>query len=112
FGFFFAPAKLAPRPPDALGLDGSDGDHVASVDRHGLENRIRRAVETDADVTRCRVRVGRTRAEARVVTPWDVDGGQVRERATQAMTAALETIGLDRDLRTRVRVDRERERVA
>ncbi|CAN5332967.1 MAG: hypothetical protein H0V93_02545 [Euzebyales bacterium] len=111
-GLLFVIAELAPRRPVALGLAGSDGDHAASVDRQGLESRIRRAVETDADVARCRVRVGRRRAEARVVTPWDVDGGQVRERATQAMTAALETIGLDRDLRTRVRVDRERERVA
>lgn len=99
--------ELWPRRPLELPVR----DHVAgrsmSIDRRGLQQRLRRVIEQDADVVNALVQVRRS-AHVRVLVPPGVDRRQVRTRITERLRAAVDGLELAAPLPVQVRVDRVR----
>ncbi|CAN5852490.1 hypothetical protein BH23ACT10_BH23ACT10_36050 [soil metagenome] len=101
--------EVIPPRPEQLALHGPTAA-AASVDRRGLQERLRLATLRDDDVARATVAI-RRRAKVRAFVVSDVDRRACRKRIHAAVTDAVADIGLARSLRVRVDVSRARERV-
>lgn len=101
-------AELAPRTPSSLELDGSTPQRAVSIDRRGLERRLRTAALRHPHVDDAHVKVRQRRIQVRAGVPWDSETSQVRAEVASALDETVQAIGLQQRPRTSVRVDRER----
>lgn len=108
-GLALLTVALFPSRPEQLPLRGHD-DAAASIDRRGLQERLRRAVVRDEDVMSASVGI-RRRAKVRATVPPDADRQACRRRVRTAVETAANDVGLARPLRVHVNVTRERGRV-
>lgn len=101
-------AELAPRAPSTLELDGSTPQRAVSIDRRGLERRLRTTALRHPHVDDAKVKVRRRRIQVRAGVGWDSEPSQVRTEVASALEETVQAIGLQQRPRTSVRVERER----
>lgn len=100
--------ELKPRRPGHFVMQDQRDDRNTTVDRRGLEDRLRRRVVDDEDVVDANVRVGRRRARVTASVPPDTSPRSVRERLESKVRAALDELSLRARLRPAVKVQRTR----
>lgn len=99
---------LVPRRPLALPLQSDSRAREASIDRRGLQERLRAAVAADGDVTSTVVRVRRkVKVRARVASR--ADEGQVRDRLRSTVQSDLDRLGLRRKPGVKLDVERAKD---
>lgn len=101
--------ELVPRRPLQLPLQSPQSRRV-SIDRRGLQERLRRVVLGDTDVIAASVRV-RRRAKVRAHVHADTDRRACRARLQASVTGAVDQLGLAERLRTQIALSRTTERV-
>ena len=99
---------LVPRRPLVLPLQSDSRAREASIDRRGLQERLRAAVAADGDVASAVVRVRRkVKVRARVASR--ADEGQVRHRLRSAVQSDLDRVGLRRKPGLKLKVERAKD---
>jgi hypothetical protein len=108
-GLVLLGVELTPARPRQFALRGSI-DAAASIDRRGLQERLRHVALRDADVVAADVRI-RRRAKVRASVPPDTDRRACRQRVLDATTSAIDELGLTRPPTVRAQIVKARERV-
>ncbi len=108
-GLALLSGELTPARPGQFALQGAT-DAAASIDRRGLQERLRHVALRDADVVAADVRI-RRRAKVRASVPPDTDRRACRQRVLDATTSAIDELGLIRPPTVRAEIVRARERV-
>ncbi|CAN5150326.1 hypothetical protein BH20ACT9_BH20ACT9_16360 [soil metagenome] len=99
---------LVPRRPLVLPLQSDSQAREASIDRRGLQERLRAAVSADGDVASAVVRV-RRKAKVRARVWPRADEGQVRDRLRSTLQSDLDRVGLRRKLALKLNVERAKD---
>lgn len=108
-GLLILAAVITPRRPVQLAMRDHD-DHKASIDRRGLEHRLRSVALRDGDVVAAKVHI-RRRVKVHAQVPPDTDERQVRQRLRQSVRTAVDELDLQRRLGSKVKVGEAKERV-
>lgn len=99
---------LFPRRPLALPLRSDSQAREASIDRRGLQERLRATAAADGDVASAAVGV-RRRAKVRAQVAPAADQGGVRDRLRSTLRSDLDQIGLRRNPKIKVDVRRAKD---
>jgi hypothetical protein len=110
-GLALLTVQLWPALPAALHVERRDPDRLVAIEGGGVQELLRRRAADDEDVLGAKARLRRRRVRITVRVPPDADRKAVRARVRQAARSHIQALQLDKPLRPRVRVRRDKRRV-